>query len=283
MGSYSYRPFSPWYIFPNEYPQYGLPISPTGAASGAYIPQPDIDNLVQLASSMIDEFCGRTDNNGSGSLVYTTYVQRLLFQSPGRNLTLIPIKPIVPVTAEVIAELQALDAASGGYFYTGVQASTIFLQGTDGGRLSGILACSGRYGYVRRDMSQTYPDLNALINPQNLISLFGGPPPWIPVDLTNLDYDPRTGEIWIPAGLQLQRYSEIILTYNSGYDPRYMPRQIKLACAAITKNLMAKGAGTTGIISQSLGRAAFNVTMGQDVIDPNIQRLLAAFIAVRAY
>jgi hypothetical protein len=82
--------------------------------------------------------------------------------------------------------------------------------------------------------------------------------------------------------LQLQRYSEIIVTYNSGYDPRYLPRLLKNATAAAVKNLIAKG-GTTGIINQNLGRAAFNVTLGPDVIDPVIERMLRSFVAVRAY
>lgn len=263
--------FQPRYIFPQEYTAYGLPDSSD---------QPDIDNLVMLASTMIDEHCGRTDGDGNGSLVYTTYQERLLFQAPGRNLTLLPMKPIVALTATTVSGLQVLDAASGGYYYTGVQPNSVIMAN---GNLSGIIAASGRYGYTRRDQSQTYPDLNALINPLTLVSLFGGPPPWIPIDMSNTDYDPKTGEIWVPAGLQLQRYSEVIITYNSGYDPRNMPKQIKLACAALTKNLMAKGSGTTGIRSQSLGRAGFSVTMTDDVIDPSIDRLLASFKMVRAY
>jgi hypothetical protein len=271
--------FQPWYVFPNEYKQYGLPQSPLGLPAGTIVPQPDIDNLVQLASIMVDEYCGRTDGDGNGSLVYTTYQERLLMQSPGRNLVSIPIKPIVAITPDIVASLMALDAASGGYFYTGVQASTIYLQD---GRLSGILAASGRYAYTRRDMSQQYTDLNSLINPQSLVTLFGGPAPFIAIDLTNLDYDPKTGEVWLPAGLQLWRYSEVILTYTSGYDPRNMPRQIKLATAAVTKNLLTTG-GTTGLTSMNLGRAAFNVNFGTDVIDDNIKRILKSFMTVRAY
>jgi hypothetical protein len=263
--------FQPMFVFPSEYAYFGLP----GTSD-----QPDIDNLVQMASSMIDEYCGRTDGDGNGSLVYTTYAERLLFQAPGRNLTLLPLKPVVALSVDTIASLQALDAASGGFYFTGVQPSIYTLAN---GQLSGIIACSGRYGYVRRDMSQTYPDLNALINPQNLISLFGGPPPWIPVDCTNIDYDAKTGEMWVPAGLQLQRYSEVIILYNSGYDPRNMPRLVKSATAALTKNLMAKGSGTTGITAQSLGRAAFSVTLSPDAIDTNIQMMLKSFKTVRAY
>lgn len=273
--------FQPTYLFPYEYAQYGLPPSPSSLAPGAIAPQPAIDNLVAMASTQIDEYCGRTDGDGNGSLVYTTYQERLLFQAPGRNLTLLPMKPAVGISAATIATLMQLDAASGGGFYTGCVPNTTIVQST--GQLSAIVACSGWYGYTRRDNSLSYPDANALINPQSIISLFGGPPNWIAVDITNTSLDPKTGEIWIPAGLQLQRYSEIIITYNAGYDPRYMPKAIKLACAAIVKNLMLRG-GVTGIQGQSLGRAAFNVTMAPGgIIDPDIERLLRAFVTLRAY
>lgn len=277
----SVQAFTPWFIFPQEYATFGLPPSPLSLAAGAIAPQPDIDNLVQMASSMIDEYCGRTDGDGNGSLVYTTYQERLLMQSPGRNTVLVPIKPIVAISAETIAQLQVLDNASGGHYYTGCLPSTII--GCFTQQLSGMLACSGRYAYVRRDQSMQYPDLNAVINPQNLVSLFGGPAPWIPVDVANIDYDPKTGSAWIPAGLQLQRYSEIVLTYNTGFDPRAMPRLIKQATAALTKNLMSAGSGTTGIQGMSLGRAAFNVKLTPDLIDTNIQRMLKSFVVVRAY
>lgn len=274
--------FQPWFVWPSEYAQYGLPPSPTTLGPGVIPPQPDIDNLVKMASLHIDEYCGRIDGDGNGSLAYTTYQERLLLQSPGRNLVLIPVKPIVAVTQTTINALIAADVAiSGNSYYTGCLPSTVTLTST--GQLSGILACSGWYGNVRRDQSMMYPDLNAITNPQNLLTLFGGPPPWIPVDLTNLDYDAKTGQLWIPAGLQLQRYSEIWITYNAGFDPRNMPKQIKMACASVTKNLMAKGSGTTGITSATLGRASFNVVLTPDIIDDNIKRLLRSFVTVRTY
>lgn len=273
--------FQPVFLRPSEYAQYGLPASPSTLSVGAIAPQPEIDNLVAMASSTIDEYCGRIDGAGNGSLVYSTFQDRLLLQAPGRNLVMLPVKPIVGIPAATITALQAIAATGGIGYDTGALPSTTILAST--GQLSGIIACSGRYAYVRRSDSQTYPDLNALTNPQNLISLFGGPPPWIPVDITNLDYDWKTGELWIPAGLQLQRYSEIIITYNTGFDPRNLPPQIKNACASATKNLMAKGSGTTGITAATLGRANFNVVMGQDILDDNIKRLLRSFVAVRAY
>lgn len=263
--------FVPMYVLPQEYTQYGLPSSSD---------QPEIDNLVQMASLMIDEHCGRTDGDGNGSLVYSTYQQRILMQSPGRNLAEVPIKPLVALTTAQIATLSGLPAASGDHFYTGALPNTIYKAD---GTLSSLLFASGRYSYTRRDASAQYPDLNTIINPLQLVTMFGGPAPWIALDITNTDYDAKTGNLWIPAGLQLSRYNEIIITYNSGYNPLDMPKQIKMACAALTKNLMASGAGTTGIKSQSLGRAGFSVSLSDDLIDKNIQNLIRAFVVVRTY
>lgn len=266
--------FIPSYIFPSELQQFGLP-SPTA--------QPDIMNLVYLASGIIDEACGRIDGDGNGSLVFTTYTQRILMQTRNRNLALLPIKPIVPVTQDMIDTLTAAaTAGSGNYYLTGnLQVNTF---NSPWGMLSGIVGASGRYGYTRQDMSIAYPDLFAFINPLNMVTMFGGPAPWVAVDITNTDYDPKTGECWIPAGLQLQRYSEIIVTYNSGYDPNNMPGAVKLACAALVKNAMARGDGTTGLAGISLSRSGANFTFMQgSLVDPTVDGLLTPFKSVRAY
>jgi hypothetical protein len=151
------------------------------------------------------------------------------------------------------------------------------------GGLSGLIAASGRYGYTRQDTSLAYPDLFAFINPLNLVTMFGGPAPWVPMDISNTDYDFKTGECWIPAGLQLQRYSEVWLTYNSGFDPRAIPRGVKWACSALVKNLLAKGGGTTGLSSFSLSRAGANMMMLPEVIDPTIQAMLAPYTNIKTY
>jgi hypothetical protein len=271
----SFSPFIPTYIFPSELQTYGLP-SPSA--------QPDILNLIQLASTIIDEACGRLDGDGNGSLVFTTYTQRILMQTRNRNLALLPIKPIVPITADLVAELTAAasGSASGNWYLTGcLQANTL---PSPWGPLSGIVGASGRYGYTRQDMSIAYPDLFAFINPLNLVTMFGGPAPWVPVDVTQTDYDPKTGEVWVPAGLQLQRYSEIIITYNSGYNPSCMPPGVKMACACLVKNAMAKGDGTTALTSMSLSRSGANFGfMPGSLIDPTVDGLLTPYKSVRAY
>lgn len=264
------NPFSPCFIFENELENYGLPTPDV---------QPDIMMLIQMASSLIDIECGRVDGDGNGSLVYTTYAQRLLLQTRNRNLVVAPMKPLVAVGADIVAQLSA-SGASGDFnpYYTGFQANTV--QGPVG--ISAFLGASGRYGYTRQDMSISYPDLFSIINPLNLVTMFGGPAPWLPMSLGNLDYDILTGEVWIPAGLQLQRYSEVLFVYNSGFDPRWLPPAIKHVCCALVKNALAKGGGTTGLTSLMVQGSA-NVGMLQQLIDPTLDVFLAPFKNVMAY
>jgi hypothetical protein len=266
--------FQPMFIFPNELSKYGLPSSDTPCSDGS-----SVQDLVCTASTLIDEYCGRTDGDGNGSLVYTTYQERLVAQSPGRNIYLIPHRPIVPITQAQILSLSALDIASGGYYYTGCLPS---INNLADGTLSAIIAASGRYVPGRRDMYGFQDDPGSYVNPLNTITLFGGPPPWNAIDMQNLDYNTQTGETWLSSGLYLARYSEVIITYNSGFDPRFMPQQIKRATAAAVKNLMAKGDGTTGMTSFRAGRSGVSAEFDPLIIDQNIQQMLMAFVTVRA-
>ena len=269
-----FPPFVPMYVLPTELNQFSLPTPDV---------QDDILNLVQLASTLIDTACGRIDGDGNGSLVYTTYVQRTLLQTRNRNLVQLNAKPISPVSSSTIADLQAL-AASGtadfpNCYYTGVlpsPASPGF-----GGSLSGLIGVSGRYGYTRNDMSMAYPDLWAFINPLNLVTIFGGPAPWVAIDITQTDLDPKTGEMWIPAGLQLQRYSEILVNYNSGFHPLRMPWAVKFVCASIVKNALAKGDATTAVLSMNLSRSGAGFTMGPMLLDPQLDAMLQPYKTIR--
>lgn len=266
-------PFSPCYIFESELCTYGLPTPDI---------QGDIMNLVQLASSIVDQECGRIDGDGGGSLVWTTYAQRILLQTRNRNLIMLAAKPIVSIDQPTVDALTAQVVAASGdnFWYTGVTASS---GNNFGGTPTGIVGASGRYGYTRQDQSTAYPDLFAFINPLNLVTMFGGPAPWVPIDIANTDYDSKTGEVWIPAGLQLQKYSEVLIQYNSGYDPNRMPRAIKLVTAAMVKNALGKGDGTTGLMTLSLGRGAANMSFQQKLLDPTLDALLQPYRVVRAY
>src|SRR5271154_4433237 len=97
--------FQPRYLQQNELSMFGLP---------DINDQPNIMNMVEGASTLIDEYCGRTDGDGNGSLVYTTYAQRYLLPE-GRNVFRTMFRPLVGLTPTLASTL----AASGQNYYTG--------------------------------------------------------------------------------------------------------------------------------------------------------------------
>jgi len=255
--------FQPQYLREDELLAFGLP---------TVAKQSNIINLVQAASTLIDEHCGRTEDTGFGSLVYSTYTERLELPE-GRNILRLSYKPLIAVPQETVNAL----AVSGAQYYTGVQANTSMRNGS----LTPIISCSGRYGYGRRDNQMKYPDSGYMMNLLQVASYFGGPPQFTVIDETAIDFDPRTGQIWVPAGLYISNYTELDVTYNSGFDPRNMPKSIKHATAAAVKNSLGKGAGATGIRSVS-GAGRVNIVMDPDVLDDNIKILLRNYCVTLA-
>lgn len=283
-------PFTPRFILPNELTAYGLPDANK---------TPQILSLVDAASSLIDVHCGRVDGTGQGSLVYSTYFERLLMQAPNRNIVRLSFKPLVAVPGSVVNNLSAsannIPTQSSGknivgatnllytnYFYTGVQPAVTPITGVPGSTISPIIGASGRYSYGRRGTQQIYPDLSYGANMLMIAGFFGGPPNWTPIDLTMSDFDCTTGEIWIPAGLYLSQYSEIVVCYDSGYDPLNMPRAVKQACAMLVRNFLSRGGGTTGLRSITTSGTA-NISFSPDLIDTTIDRLLDPYKNLMAY
>lgn len=259
--------FLPVFIRSSEYDQYGLPDSAS---------VPTIDRLVQEASTMIDEHCGRKNSDGLGSLVYSTYTERQILVSD-YNIIRLGQRPLSPVDATTQAELILSGTQLPGY-YTGFTANT---QPDQNHPLSALIALSGRYGYRRRGQSHVYPDLNMGMNTLQVASTFGGPPQWTVIDIGMVDVDERTGEIWVPAGLYLAQYTEIMAIYNSGFDPRRLPPTIKNACAMLVRNFLVRGGNTSGITGIS-GVGRINTIFDKNMIDSNIVDLLKTFKTVRA-
>ena len=275
--------FTPRFLLPNELGRYGLPDQSD---------QSNILSLVDSASSLIDQYCGRTDGTGQGSLVYTTYSERILMQSASRNIVRVSFKPMVALDATTVNTLQAsanaaLTSPTGdpllqtNWYWTGCQASTIIAASVG---LSPILGCSGRYGYARRNAAQIYPDLAYGMNPLMVAAFFGGPPSWTPIDVTQIDVDLQTqsGEVWVPAGLYMSMYTEILIVYSSGYDPFNMPPAIKQACAALVRNYLSRGGGVTGLKSMTAA-GTVNVSFSEELIDPTTMRLLQPYCNIIAY
>lgn len=259
--------FQPRYILDGELATYGLPTIGQ---------MPTIMNLVDAASTLIDEHCGRTDGTGFGSLVYSTYVERLLMGAEQRNIIRTMYRPLVAVDTTVQASLTGIQGVSGNHFYTGFTPNSI----VRGSTLSPLIGASGRYGYGRRNSQFSYPDYNYGANILQIASYFGGPPQFTPIDISMVDFDPSTGELWVPAGLYLTQYSELLLTYNTGFDPTNMPKGIKHACAALVKNFLSRS-GITGLTSMNAGQA--HAQFNLDLIDPTVARLLQPFCTVVGY
>lgn len=263
--------FTPRYVTKQELPKYGLPDVDE---------QENILSLVDAASLLVDEYCGRNDGDGVGSLVYTTYTERLLLQARNRNLVRTNFKPLVAIPNTTVEDLVASGSAGDeNNFYTGVQANTVI---RPDGSLSSIISASGRYGYPRRGEAAIYPDLNYGMNLLQVAAFYGGPPNWVTIDTTGIDWDVASGELWVPAGLYMSQYTEIMITYNSGFDPRNMPPKIKTATAMIIRNFLARGGGTTGI--KGLNAAgSVNVQFDDTLIDGTVAIILDKFRNVIAY
>jgi len=250
---------------------------------------------VDAASSLIDVHCGRVDGYGQGSLVVSTYMERLLMQARNRNIVRVSFKPMTTLTPDVQQNLvasannlavpanrQNSALLNTNYFWSGAQANTTPITGVPGSTISPIIGCSGRYGYTRRSEYMIYPDLNYGMNLLQVAAFFGGPPGWTPINLTMADFAIDTGELWVPAGLYLGQYTEIVIIYNSGYDPLNMPRAIKQACAMLVRNFLSRGGGTTGLRSITAAGTA-NVSFSPDLIDTTIDRMLDPFKTVLGY
>lgn len=283
--------FTPRFILPDELTRYGLPDANR---------QSTILSLVDAASALIDVYCGRIDGGGQGSLVYSTYMERLIMQAVNRNIVRLSFKPLVAVdqttvnlltaSANFIATNPSTSQKQSGnpllqtnWFWTGVQASLTPVTNVPGSVISPILGASGRYGQtVRRGQSMIYPDLNYGVNPLQIASFFGGPPGWTPINLGMSDFDYATGELWVPAGLYLGQYTEIVVIYNSGYHPLALPPQIKQATAMIVRNFLSRGGGTTGLKGINTS-GAVNVQFTEELIDTTIARILDPFKSIIAY
>lgn len=117
-----------------------------------------------------------------------------------------------------------------------------------------LLKGQGRYGYNRRGSSANYS-----LNEFNLLAVmtqFGGPPIWQEINMDITEFNPQTGECWIPAGIMLAYYTEIRMYYLAGFLANELPDAIKFATATLINtqtnvplqgNLKSMKAGDTSL------------------------------------
>lgn len=109
-----------------------------------------------------------------------------------------------------------------------------------------------------------------------MIAPFGGPPAWVNLDPTKIDYNAATGELWLPTGIFGVPYTEVELTYTAGYAQ--VPGAVKLACAQIIRNVESHPAAN--VRGAQLDRLQLEYFAGS-LLDEETRRLLAPFVAMR--
>lgn len=98
-----------------------------------------------------------------------------------------------------------------------------------------IVSGKGRYAYSRRGDAPAgnTDDFNLL----SVYSQFGGPPAWEGFNPASTEFDPRTGNLWVPAGIMLAYYTEVEVSYVAGYSKAGLPTQVKEVCAKLVRTL----------------------------------------------
>ena len=132
-----------------------------------------------------------------------------------------------------------------------------------------IISAVGTYRYGRRSSQFG----RSASNDQDLLAMtqvFGGAPPWVPFDVSMVDFDPISGEVWVPAGGLMSNYSDVRLFYVAGFSQTNIPAAIKSAtAAAITAGLnSADLAG--GLKSARAGDTAIE-RFGNSILDNDLR------------
>ncbi len=137
-----------------------------------------------------------------------------------------------------------------------------------------ILTAKGRYAYGRRDrrtMNQVNYDYIAAL------AVFGSPPRYVEIDVTQISLYPPTGEVWFPTGLFLVGYNEVEISYLAGFQD--IPSRLKTAVVMLVNNICLKGSGDR--TSYSVGRVS-RTFASPSFFDKDLIDLLEPFV-VRTY
>lgn len=98
-----------------------------------------------------------------------------------------------------------------------------------------VLSGTGRYSFSRRGDVATNGNLSQF-NLLAALTRFGGPPIWeLWQPFNSNTWDERTGEVWVPAGIMLEYYTEVMIRYIAGFPVDNIPSIIKFATAEIMK------------------------------------------------
>lgn len=145
--------------------------------------------------------------------------------------------------------------------------------------LARLLSGLGSYRYGRRN------DQNAgLYDDRNLLSImqtFGGPPAWQPWDILAADFNPITGEVWIPTGIYMAYYSDVRIYYIAGFTQANIPPVIKQATAGIIIAKLNTSGLEGGVKMAKAGDTALE-RFANTVLDEDMRAEINQYVA-RAY
>jgi len=138
-----------------------------------------------------------------------------------------------------------------------------------GSATSPLVGVRVRYGRPRRGEMQD-PML------AQVAWAFSIPGSWSALDLTNVDLNCVTGDVTFPMNLLGLNYNEVEVTYTAGLA--VVTPAVKVACAQIVKNAQATPAlNVKGSKMDTLQMQYFSGSL----IDPNVQMILAPYVAQR--
>jgi hypothetical protein len=137
-----------------------------------------------------------------------------------------------------------------------------------------VVSLLGRYAYGRRSdqVGGLYQEMNLLASVQT----FGGPPQWIPINVTQSSWSDQSGDIWVPAGMLLAYYSDVRIKYVAGYAQA--PEPVVRAAAQIANAITANGGISGNIKMFSAGDKRIQ-KFTSSILDADIQALLSPFKA----
>lgn len=142
-----------------------------------------------------------------------------------------------------------------------------------------VISGFGRYGYGRRGQQAAGVEFIPTLLP--IVQGFGGPPLWVPFDVTAVDVNMNTGELWVPAGLLLAYFSDVRLRYVAGWSFQTLPPSVKQAAANIVRGMIDTpySANNKMLKSGDAAMQRFNASMLDDdtkaLLEPYKARLMA--------
>lgn len=148
--------------------------------------------------------------------------------------------------------------------------------GRNGARLSylpviSLTSARGRFAPPRRDESQS----NELVIA--IAGAFGLPGSWTTLDPASFDFDPRTGQVSLPAHPLGLTYNEVEITYQCGLAA--IGEDVKAACAQIVKNMAA--VPSMNLKSSRVDRLKLEY-FSDSLLDESVRKLLSPYVAQRA-